>query len=436
MVEGPGVHRVAIAHRRVLLGRAFTCSSPSGRFTEGAEIINGLYLSLIEAHGKNIFYFFTKQKIENAALNNLPEDVTVIHIHFGMSGSFRTYKFPGPEPRETTRLRLENEEENVVAHLSAMWCVLGSMDLYRSKIHELGPDPLREDADKEIAWDKMQKSKKSVGAFLMDQSMIAGIGNIYRCGKPLSKLRSGERRYIYNHKKCRRCGGPVINWVIATRTCYACEACQPPLDLVDPPKRRSKPKETEPADDDVLHESNGTAKNKPVTDATMVTTRVSRTSKSSTLNFRKRKVLDGKIVEHQALKDIPTGGLVDFPSTLDDLVWPNADPKTLKEEGDRTSPSVPKRRPSELTSQSSVKRVKGLGTPLEEGRVEGRTYRTSKNKKTANESIEGENKSVKRALRRTMSSAPEQADRLQTADEDSVTRQTRRSQRIRRSVGP
>lgn len=28
-------------------------------------------------------------------LANLPEDVVVIHIHFGMSGSFRTFVYPG-----------------------------------------------------------------------------------------------------------------------------------------------------------------------------------------------------------------------------------------------------------------------------------------------------------------------------------------------------
>jgi formamidopyrimidine-DNA glycosylase len=38
----------------------------------------------------------------------------------------------------------------------------------------------REDADKERLWQYMKQSKKSVGLTLMDQSCIAGIGNIYR----------------------------------------------------------------------------------------------------------------------------------------------------------------------------------------------------------------------------------------------------------------
>ncbi|CAK9276303.1 unnamed protein product [Sphagnum jensenii] len=56
MVEGPGVHRVALVHRRMLQGCVFQATSPSGRFVDGAAAINGRVLSHIEAHVKNIFY--------------------------------------------------------------------------------------------------------------------------------------------------------------------------------------------------------------------------------------------------------------------------------------------------------------------------------------------------------------------------------------------
>ena len=45
---------------------------------------------------------------------------------------------------------------------------------------KIGQDPLREDADKELVFDKFSSRKKSIGALLMDQSIIAGVGNIYR----------------------------------------------------------------------------------------------------------------------------------------------------------------------------------------------------------------------------------------------------------------
>ena len=53
-------------------------------------------------------------------------------------------------------------------------------EFYKTHSAKIGPDPLREDADAEVVWQKMRNSKKPVGLILMDQSMISGIGNIYR----------------------------------------------------------------------------------------------------------------------------------------------------------------------------------------------------------------------------------------------------------------
>lgn len=65
---------------------------------------------------------------------------------------------------------------------SAMSCNgrLPVADYYKQKAAKLGPDPLRADADGELLWQKMQISKKPVGAILMDQTAVAGIGNIFR----------------------------------------------------------------------------------------------------------------------------------------------------------------------------------------------------------------------------------------------------------------
>jgi hypothetical protein len=62
------------------------------------------------------------------------EDAVVVHIHFGMSGAFRTALLPGPEATPTTRLRLEHSGSGLVAHLSAMTVAHGSMDLYRDRV--------------------------------------------------------------------------------------------------------------------------------------------------------------------------------------------------------------------------------------------------------------------------------------------------------------
>jgi len=161
-----------------------------------------------------------------------------------------------------------------MAHLSAMTVQHGGIGLYEEKFASLGPDPLREDADKERFWSKVVNTKKPIGLLLMDQSCIAGVGNIYRAEilfqarlhpeqpantvsrdkfeevwrysvtdlqrgfksgsiltvTPQDAKRLGTpwtRRYIYNHARCGECGSQVSSWDMASRTVYACEGCQP-----------------------------------------------------------------------------------------------------------------------------------------------------------------------------------------------------------------
>ena len=200
-----------------------------------------------------------------------------MHIHFGMSGRFRTWALgEEPETTATTRLRIAAVDGSVGGHVSAMTVNIGTMELYEEKEAELGPDPLRPDADPERFFAKMDTARggaKPVGLALMDQSWIAGVGNIYRAEilfragvhpeEPCSALSRDartriwnesvvclqrgfetgsiltvdpaeglpepwKRRYIYNHKACGRCGGPVLSWDMANRTAYACGGkCQP-----------------------------------------------------------------------------------------------------------------------------------------------------------------------------------------------------------------
>lgn len=263
MVEGHSVHRVAHRHRTNLVGSSFKATSPNGRFTAGAALISTLTFSAIEAVGKNLFAFFGPMSSPH-----------VVHVHFGMSGAWAIHpSSTAPPPTPTTRLRLEgndNKGSPVVVDLSAMTCNIGDLQLYEDKRSKLGEDPLRTDASPDRLWEKVTKSKKGIGALIMDQSFFSGPGNIYRAeillkagvhpeirGNELdrpsfdkvwhhtvdllqrgyttgsiltvdeSDARPGLRRYIYNSSKCGKCGGKVKSWDIGGRTCYACEACQP-----------------------------------------------------------------------------------------------------------------------------------------------------------------------------------------------------------------
>merc|ERR1719401_364844 len=117
--------------------------------------------------GKNLFSFFGEGKEE-----------VVVHVHFGMAGNWAVYQDDAPEPTNTNRLRLEGS--GIVADLTAMTVQYGSIELYEEKRAKLGEDPLRADADPERLWTKIQRSTKSIGALVNDQSYFTGPGNIYR----------------------------------------------------------------------------------------------------------------------------------------------------------------------------------------------------------------------------------------------------------------
>ena len=287
MVEGHSVHRVATLHRKRLVGKCFQAWSPNGRFTDGAAAIDGKPFTSIEAVGKNLFAFFGGgSDADSNKKKKQDTEVVVVHVHFGMAGAWAVYDTGTssvPAPTKTNRLRLEalthggNEGgsgSGLVADLSAMTVQYGGMDLYTAKRSKLGEDPLRDDAQPDLLWTRVQKSKKSIGALIMDQSYFTGPGNIYRAeilfkaglhpnrlGNTLSRtefetvwyhtvdlLRRGYhtgsiitvdpdeardlgqptlRRYIYNTAQCPRCATPIQAWQIASRTCYACPNCQP-----------------------------------------------------------------------------------------------------------------------------------------------------------------------------------------------------------------
>jgi len=277
MVEGHSVHRVAANHRSKLVGKKFTCTSPNGRFTEGAAAITGKPFRAIEAVGKNLFAWF-----------GIGDDRDVcVHVHFGMAGNWAVFKKDEPDTTPTTRLRMEGG--GLVSHLSAMTVQHGTRaSLYEPKRSKLGEDPLRGDADVERLWKKVSKSKKSIGALIMDQSCFCGPGNIYRAeilfkarihpdqiGKDLSRAEFDEvwrhsvellrrgfeegsiltvdaaddalygpdlHRYVYNKSRCPKCSGQIMSWDINSRTAYACLTCQPPPEVktaAPSPKKRA-----------------------------------------------------------------------------------------------------------------------------------------------------------------------------------------------------
>src|SRR5699024_7858676 len=71
-------------------------------------------------------------------------------------------------------------EEHVADLRGPMTCAVITPDEEASVHATLGPDPLR-DTDGGPAWEHIHRSRKSIAALLMEQDVVAGIGNVYRC---------------------------------------------------------------------------------------------------------------------------------------------------------------------------------------------------------------------------------------------------------------
>lgn len=166
MPEGHVTHRLARAFSQTFGGRVVRVASPQGRFAEAASLLDGTVLLRGEAVGKHLFLDFADER--------------VVWIHLGLIGKLRFGPSEGPPPNPAT-LRLRVAAGGVAADLRGpQWCRLVTPGERDAVVAASGADPLRPDADPQVAWRKVHASSRPIGALLMDQSAFAGVGNIFR----------------------------------------------------------------------------------------------------------------------------------------------------------------------------------------------------------------------------------------------------------------
>lgn len=162
MPEGHTLHRLAIRCNARFGGKPTSSSSPQGRFSTEAAILDGLVLDRAEAYGKHLFLEFAEH---------------TVHVHLGLAGKLTFGPSNGPE--DTVRWRLEADDARFDLRGPAA-CHLLSPSEIDELLDRLGPDPLRSDANPDAAWQRIRQSRRTIGALLMDQAVVAGVGNIYR----------------------------------------------------------------------------------------------------------------------------------------------------------------------------------------------------------------------------------------------------------------
>jgi endonuclease-8 len=167
--EGHTIHRLARRHKRLFLGAELAAASPQGRFAAGAAAIDGRVLRGTDAYGKHLFHDYGDRWL---------------HVHLGLYGTF--LDGPGAPPPERGQVRLllagaRKPDEPHWAELRApAACELLDEPARDALLARLGPDPLRRDSDPEEAWKKIARSRTSIGALLMRQDVVSGVGNVYR----------------------------------------------------------------------------------------------------------------------------------------------------------------------------------------------------------------------------------------------------------------
>lgn len=298
MPEGHTLHRLAAQINTVFTGRPWRVSSPQGRFVAGAQRLDGQVPQHAEAWGKHLFVHLG------------PE---VWQVHLGLYGAFSfrgdqefaaeaTVGAPRAavgtlEPRydEDGWLIPEPPQGAVRARVSARhgWadlrgpatCAVLEVADYQKVINRLGPDPLRQgmpdqgmpgqglpgqaDADLRQGFlHNLSRRRISIAAALMDQAVIAGVGNIYRAeslflehldphtpsnrldperaaalwDRLTEQLRHGvaegrirtvrtggsRRHWVYKHQgtACPRCGTLIEAAELQGRRLYWCPGCQ------------------------------------------------------------------------------------------------------------------------------------------------------------------------------------------------------------------
>lgn len=169
MPEGHTIHALAARLDRAFAGRPVRASSPQGRFIAEAERLDGRRLSRSTAVGKHLFLDF--------------DGAELLHVHLGLIGQFPVKPIEAgkaPDPVGAVRLRLVGEAH--VADLRGpMICALITPDRMDEVTQALGPDPLDAGADGDRAWERIRRSARTIAELLMNQSYVAGVGNVYRC---------------------------------------------------------------------------------------------------------------------------------------------------------------------------------------------------------------------------------------------------------------
>ncbi len=171
MPEGDTVHKVAAVVRQELAGRLLTGCLLRG--VPGSERLAGARVLEVEALGKHLLIHLDRE--------------VMIRVHLGMRGSWHRYPAGAPwkRSRQAAGVVLETEDTVLVCFRPMQ---IEAIPVPRRRWHRqlenLGSDLL---AEAEPDWQaalvrcgKLHPPEDPLGEILLDQRILAGIGNVYK----------------------------------------------------------------------------------------------------------------------------------------------------------------------------------------------------------------------------------------------------------------
>lgn len=169
MAEGHAVARWGDALRQLIGERVDDIEVPT-RWRERADHIRGAELTLVRTHGKHLVLYFSSD--------------WVVHAHAMQYGSWQIGPI-GQELRKEARfarLRLRTSHHEAVFFHGPVMEVLSLVEFAEhERFHSLGPDLLHDDfSPAGLPAALHAHGDREIGDAILDQRIVAGIGNIYK----------------------------------------------------------------------------------------------------------------------------------------------------------------------------------------------------------------------------------------------------------------
>lgn len=173
MPEGDTIFRTARTLGRALQDQEVTAVTTTvGQVRQlGAERLVGQRVARVEPRGKHLLIWFA------------PSDLA-LHSHMRMTGSWHLYRHGERwrKPRHLARFELQVATWVAVCFSAPVIELLSARQVARHRaLAALGPDALDEDADLRQARLRLdERAEWTIGEALLDQRMLAGVGNVYK----------------------------------------------------------------------------------------------------------------------------------------------------------------------------------------------------------------------------------------------------------------